>query len=197
MASFLNQKFGTAFGHGVEALNKAAQTELRVGNHTVLVKERLAEGGFGFVDLVTEVNTQKDFVLKRCNVDRDEAFATVKKEINILQRFAGKYIVALIDQDIITKNRTSREALLLLEVCPGGHLLDRLNQRQGAHLPADTVYRIFGQLLLALKPMHESNPPITHRDLKLENILFGQVSHFEYLVFLLMILFIGWQTEID
>lgn len=147
----------------------------------MLVKERLAEGGFGFVDLVTEVNTQKDFVLKRCNVDRDEAFATVKKEINILQRYAGKYIVTLVDQDIITKNRTSREALLLLEHCPGGHLLDRLNERQGSHLPVDTVYRIFGQLLLALKPMHESNPPITHRDLKLENILFGQVSYVLFL----------------
>ena len=34
-------------------------------------------------------------------------------------------------------------------------------------------YRIFGQLLLALQPLHDYNPPVVHRDLKLENILFG------------------------
>jgi serine/threonine protein kinase len=135
-----------------------------------------SKGGFGFVDLVTEVHTKKDYVLKRCNVDREVAFATVKKEINILQRFAGPYMVELIDSDIITKNRTSREALLLLDFCPGGHLLERLNSRNGNPLPAESVFRIFGQLLLALKPLHENRPPVVHRDLKLENILFGAVS---------------------
>ncbi len=127
------------------------------------------------MDLVTEIHTKKDFVLKRCNVDRETAFATVKKEINILQRFAGPYVVQLIDTDIITKNRTSREALLLLDFCPGGHLLERLNKRNGSFLPEESILRIFGQLLLALKPMHESTPPVVHRDLKLENILFGAV----------------------
>lgn len=124
---------------------------------------------------MTEIHTKKDFVLKRCNVDREEALTTVKKEINILQRFAGPYVVELIDSDIIIKNRSSREALLLLDFCPGGHLLERLNKRNGSFLPKESIFRMFGQLLLALKPMHESNPPVVHRDLKLENILFGVV----------------------
>jgi serine/threonine protein kinase len=195
MSSFLNQKLGQTFGQTVQSLGQQSNVELRVGSHTLLVKERVAEGkindinniflffnittnkgGFGFVDLVTEVHTKKDYVLKRCNVDREAAFATVKKEINILQRFAGPYMVELIDSDIITKNRTSREALLLLDFCPGGHLLERLNSRNGNPLPAESVFRIFGQLLLAMKPLHENRPPVVHRDLKLENILFGAVS---------------------
>ncbi len=132
------------------------------------------------MDLVVDVYSKKEYVLKRCNVDREAAMATVKKEINILQRYAGPYVVQLIDTDIITKNRTSREALLLLDYCPNGHLLERLNKRNGAPLPEESVFRIFGQLLLALKPMHESQPPVVHRDLKLENILFGTVSRINF-----------------
>lgn len=142
----------------------------------ICCKRSFIAGGFGFVDLVSDVFTRQDFVLKRCNVDREEALATVKKEINILQRFSGPYMVQLIDSDIVMKNRTSKEALLLLDFCPGGHLLERLNKRNGSTLPTESIFRMFGQVLMALKPMHESNPPVVHRDLKLENILFGTVS---------------------
>lgn len=132
-------------------------------------------GGFGFVDLVYDVHTKKDLVLKRCNVDRAESMETVKKEISILQRFASPYMVELLASDIIQKNKQSREALLLMEYYSGGHLLDRLNARNGQFLPAESLLRIFGQILLSLKPLHFHNPPVTHRDLKLENILFDGV----------------------
>jgi AP2-associated kinase len=115
-------------------------------------------------------------VLKRCNIDRDEVFDTIKKEISILQKYKGQYIVNLIENDIAIRNKTSREALILLDYYPGGHLLQRLNERNGNPLPAESIYRIFGQILLGLKPFHQSNPPIIHRDIKLENILFGVVS---------------------
>lgn len=122
--------------------------------------------------------SKREMVLKRCNVDREESMLIVKKEINILQRFANQYMVNLIASDILQKNRTSREALLLMDFYPGGHLLDRLNMRNGSSLPSESAFRIFGQLLLSLKPLHLNNPPIVHRDLKLENILFGSVRKF-------------------
>lgn len=129
------------------------------------------------IELVAEAHTHREMVLKRCNVDREEVFNIVKKEISILQRFKGPYIVNLIESDVIYKNRTTREALILLDYCPGGHLLQRLNERQGAFLNSESIYRIFGQILLAVKPFHEHNPIIVHRDLKLENILFGVVIY--------------------
>jgi serine/threonine protein kinase len=139
------------------------------------------KGGFGFVDLVVDIYSKKEMVLKRCNVDRSESMNTVKKEIYILQRFAGPYIVKIIDSDIVRSQRSknSKEALILLDYCPGGHLLERLLQRNGSLLPADSVYRIFGQILLGVKVLHTNNPPIIHRDLKLENVLFGTVSFFD------------------
>lgn len=124
------------------------------------------------IDLVVDPLTQKEMVLKRSNIDRENMFDTVKKEVKLLQKFAGPYLVKLLANDVGNKGG-SREALLLLEYYPGGHLLDRLNSRGGAFLPVESIFKIFGQILLGLKPLHESHPPIIHRDIKLENVLFG------------------------
>jgi serine/threonine protein kinase len=102
----------------------------------------------------------------------------------MLQRFSGPYIVNLIDSDTVKKNRGSTEALLLLDYCPGGHLLDRLKRRNNKVLPHESIFRIFGQLLSGLNLFHLNNPPIVHRDLKLENILFGQVCNITILLLL-------------
>jgi len=180
MSSFLNQALETlgqtkqTLSNTIVNVNSAVNVEeLRVGSHHLIVKERLAEGGFGVVDLVTESHTKKDYVLKRCNIDQSASYEVVKKEINMLQRFSGPYIVKLIDSDTFQKNKNSTEALLLLDYCPGGHLLDRLKNRNGRSLPSESIFRIFGQILAGLRPFHCINPPIINRDLKLENILFG------------------------
>lgn len=108
-------------------------------------------------------------------MQRKESFETVQKEINLLQKFTGDYVIKLLGSEIIGHHTNSPEALLLLEFCPGGHLLDRLLARNGNKLNQEEVMRIFGMLLQALLPMHASHPPIVHRDIKLENVLFGAV----------------------
>lgn len=136
------------------------------------------------MDLVVDAYSKQELVLKRCNIDRAESFEIARKEINMLQKYKGPYIVELLESAIFEKSRTSREALLLMEYYPGDHLLGRLLARNGSYLPQDTIYRMFGQLCLALKDMHLSRPPIVHRDIKLENVLFGTVSahYFAYFV---------------
>ena len=115
------------------------------------------------IDIVTEIHSNQEFVLKRCNIDRAEFFEIVKKEISILQEFTSPYIVKLLDSAIIEKNNSSKEALLLMEYYPGGHLLERLNKRNGTLLPLDSIYRIFGYILLGVKPFHEHRPIIINR----------------------------------
>ena len=94
----------------------------------------------------------------------------MNKEITLLKRFRHRNIVHLIASEISTA-AGKREAFLLLEYCPGGHLLQRLNARNGTPLATSDICRIFGQLLQAVLPLHESSPPVIHRDLKLENVL--------------------------
>ena len=164
----------------IMSMAKLPVAELRIGNYVVCVKNRLAEGGFGYVDLVYDASSKVEYVLKRAGIERNEVYEVVKKEISILQRYAGPHLVKLLASEVIVLSKGKREACLLLELCPGGHLLDRISSREGKHLPPPSLYRIFGQLLLAIQPMHESNPPVTHRDLKLENILFGAVYQRSY-----------------
>ena len=91
----------------------------------------------------------------------------------MLQTFISPYVVKLLASDIQIGARGAQEALILLEYCENGHLLERLNRQNGKPFPINEIYRIFGQLLLAIQPMHDSNPTVIHRDLKLENILFA------------------------
>lgn len=114
--------------------------------------------------------------MKRCNISRPEIYDTVNKEINLLRRFAGKHVVQLIASDTNVVSGGKREANLLLEYCPGGHLLQRLNSRHGTPLSHHQICDEFLQLLNAVLPLHQSVPPVTHRDLKLENILHSGVS---------------------
>lgn len=112
------------------------------------------------------------YCLKKMAINRQESYDTVKKEVTMLNKFAGPFVVQLLASDVNT--RSGSDALLLFELCTGGHLLERLQARNGQHLPESAVLRIFGQILLGVKPMHAAKPPVVHRDLKLENILFGR-----------------------
>ena len=146
--------------------------EFTIGSYNLLVTKRIAEGGFGFIDLVQDANTKSNFVLKRCAIQNEEQINTVKKEVNCLRKFKGQYVVQCLESDIQMREQ-GQEALILLELCPGGHLLDMLLARNGQPLNTSEVMRIFGQILLGLKPLYNASPPLVHRDLKLENILLG------------------------
>jgi AP2-associated kinase len=119
--------------------------------------------------------------LKRCSIQRQENFDIVNKEIKVLQLFQGPYIVEYYGSEIVNTSK-GREALILLGLCPGGNLFERLSARNGKYIPFQNCLRIFQQILLSVKMFHDYSPPVTHRDLKLENILFAAVRSF-YIIF--------------
>ncbi len=113
--------------------------------------------------------------MKRCSLQRSEIFETVNKEIKILQKFAGPYVVEYFASEIVNSAQ-GREALILLGYCPGGNLFEKLSARNGQFIPLSNSLRIFHQVLESLQKFHEHVPPVTHRDLKLENILLATVN---------------------
>lgn len=62
---------------------------------------------------------------------------------------------------------------LLLELCPGGHLLGYMDRKDG-RLSPNEILRPFCQVTSAVCHLHSLNPPIQHRDLKAENVLQDQ-----------------------
>ena len=56
---------------------------------------------------------------------------------------------------------------------PGGHLLARINKQQetGRPLPYEKVLEVFANVARPVAYLHAQSPPITHRDLKFENVL--------------------------
>ena len=96
-----------------------------------------------------------------------------------LEKFRSPNIVNLISFEQSTVLSGSLEALILLEYCPGGHFLQRLNSRNGVQLEPAAICNLFVQILNAISLMHSANPPVVHRDLKLENILLGKVRIYQ------------------
>lgn len=77
------------------------------------------------------------------------------------------YIAAASNQDA-TLRRT--EYLLVTEYCSGGRLYERVVHRSKS-LEVEQVIQIYYQICKAVQHMHEQQPPILHRDLKVENCL--------------------------
>lgn len=89
----------------------------------------------------------------------------------MLRDFRCENIVQILGSDNKLINPNKKEALILLEYCPGGHLLNILNRKAGSVLQMSTICDVFSQILRGIKVLHDHKPPVTHRDIKLENIL--------------------------
>lgn len=77
------------------------------------------------------------------------------------------YIAAASNQDTTLRRI---EYLLVTEYCSGGRLYERVVHRTKP-LEVEQVIQIYYQICKAVKHMHEQEPPIIHRDLKVENCL--------------------------
>lgn len=67
--------------------------------------------------------------------------------------------------------QTGYEVYILMEYCSGGGLLDLLNTRLRNRLNEQEVLEIFADICQGVAAMHHLDPPVAHRDLKIENIL--------------------------
>uniref|UniRef100_A0A0K8VGN7 Cyclin-G-associated kinase n=1 Tax=Bactrocera latifrons TaxID=174628 RepID=A0A0K8VGN7_BACLA len=144
---------------------------VEVAGYKLRVKRIIAEGGFAFVYVAQDVQSGKEYALKRLIGTDKQACNAIINEINTHKQLSGHpNIVAFIGATFIDKTtgpQQRAEYLLLTELCNGGSLIDCLN------VPFDPalVLRIFYQASRAVAHMHTQTPPISHRDIKIENFL--------------------------
>uniref|UniRef100_A0A1I7YGM0 Cyclin-G-associated kinase n=1 Tax=Steinernema glaseri TaxID=37863 RepID=A0A1I7YGM0_9BILA len=150
---------------------------IEVGGFRLKIRSLLAEGGFALVFSAQDAQGSW-FALKRQIAADREAADAVLKEIRILRELTGhpailRYVQAaqLNTQDSL-RGRT--EFLLLTELCSGGSVVDFLNKNT---LSPEQIVKIFSAACSAVRHMHDRPAPITHRDIKIENLLFDSSGH--------------------
>ena len=126
----------------------------------------IAEGGYALIYKIQSVADNKFYALKKITIQSSSHKKQIKREIKIwkeLSKFSN--IVELIDFQWGEKH-----AYIIMELCEEGTLLDYVNNYEG-NIPELEALQIFNQILLGVNAMHSQNPPIAHRDVKIENIL--------------------------
>ncbi|KAA6372563.1 MAG: putative BMP-2-inducible protein kinase, partial [Streblomastix strix] len=150
------------------------QETLKVGNHEVAVIKKLGEGGYSTVFHVKDQVSGQDYALKKMLAGTQESKNDCEREINIMKKFDHPNILKLIDSEGRQLSKSTYEFLLLLEYCPNTLINEMNSIATTTRLTELQIVMIFEQIVAGVVYMHTQEPPIQHRDLKVENIFHAQ-----------------------
>eukprot|EP00731_Ephydatia_muelleri_P018322 Em0011g362a len=135
------------------------------------IKKIIAEGGYGFVFIAQDQRTGTDYALKRQIVSKENV-KVVQQEIAFLKQLDGHpniiHFVAAVSVPSSKTSHGNAEFLIQTELCTGGKMEDIVISCQ---LSPRQVLRVFYETCSAVAHMHGQDPPIIHRDIKVENLL--------------------------
>ncbi|KAF8931788.1 hypothetical protein BGZ47_011696 [Haplosporangium gracile] len=152
-------------------------TTIQLGSFTVVIDRYIAEGGFAHVYVGSILNNGAivsgfPVVIKRIAVADKERLAVVNSEIETMKRLGKhKNIVEYMDSCMGKLEHGGYEVLILMEYCGGGPVIDLMNRRLQHRLTEPEILKIFSNVCEAVAYLHYCDPPILHRDIKVENIL--------------------------
>ena len=132
----------------------------------------LGSGISGLVRLVTHKATGIKYAVKVLDlglIENEEGLAALREEVFIMCQLDHPNIVRL--EEVYESHS---EIYLVLELCLGGELFDRLDEQPDYHYTEAQCARLVKQMLCGIRYLHSKG--IIHRDLKLENFLFSSTS---------------------
>lgn len=101
---------------------------------------------------------------------------SVKREIKLMEKMNNLQIARL--YEVI---ETTNHVILVMEYVSGGSLYSYLKQHSGRRLPEQEAKRVFKQIVEGIRYCH--NRCITHRDIKLENVLLDDANNVKVIDF--------------
>ena len=125
----------------------------------------LGKGAFGKVNLGLHRLTRRLVAIKSTDKDAIKEESTKRKmmqEIDILKAIKHTSHIKLMETF-----QTSKHYLIVMELCPGGDLLNYVRKRR--KLSEKNAKYLFKQIMQGIAYMHTIG--IVHRDIKLDNIL--------------------------
>ncbi|GJD08071.1 Probable serine/threonine-protein kinase [Galdieria sulphuraria] len=127
-------------------------TRLCFGERKVQVGPLIAEGGFSFIYKATDEDSLEKFALKRTLCLDKESFDMAYSEVQVFQLLPPhRNIVRYYGSQTKDLEKGNKEVLILLELCE--------------------VIQVFQDACSAVAHLHAQHPTISHRDIKLENLL--------------------------
>jgi len=129
------------------------------------VEEQLGFGNYAVVYRGVCKETGEDFALKRIDKAKN-GIDDIEKEIDVMLTVSNPHCVSLFEVF-----DTAQEVVLVMEICRGGELFERIMSRNAAKNKFTEAEgaTLFRRILAGLKYLHSER--MIHRDIKPENIL--------------------------
>ncbi|WOG98234.1 hypothetical protein DCAR_0417575 [Daucus carota subsp. sativus] len=160
-----NMKRMTSAGLQVESVLQRKTGNLK---EDYSIGKKLGQGQFGTTYLCVEKKSKKEFacksIAKRKLVTKEDV-EDVRREIQIMHHMAGNPHVV----SIVAAYEDAVAVYLMMELCTGGELFDRIVQR--GHYSERKAAELARVIVGVVEACHSLG--VMHRDLKPENFLFG------------------------
>ena len=147
--------------------NGISGNELNINGIHITIGDKIAEGGYGCIYKATD-NNGKIYAIKSLIAPDQEHLNSIIKEFDIQKSVCSHENIV----KVYGMERNGNNATILMEFCTG-ECVNEMNQCFNSGFTLEKVIEIFSSVTKAVEFLHEQNPSIIHRDLKIENILFN------------------------
>lgn len=151
-------------------------TALTVGSHHITIDKYVSRGGFADIytcQISPPWNGQTLACLKRVAVPTKPQLGKLRQEVDAMRRLNNRtYIVSYIDSHARhASDGNGYVVFLLMEYCSKKGLIDLMNAHLVDKLSESVILKIMYDITNAVACMHALDPPLVHRDIKIENVL--------------------------